>query len=176
MANYRDPNPYADYGAAMASKKNDPMAVEWQNANDAKIAAATTREALAAHVANEAAAKALLAKVKGAYTGDPLDLTVIGAVSQYVMETGIGTKDGCDKICKKGGICRRKIWNKALIAAIAETKDAYLQTFYLDQLRWSPCRGRVAEIRALDKCAASEDIKKYIAWVADEVDGNPGIK
>ena len=84
---YVDPNPNADYGAAMAKKAGNPSAVEWQNANNTAIAAATTPKALASHVWDAASAEALLARVKGAYTSDPLDLTVIGAVSQYAVPT-----------------------------------------------------------------------------------------
>ena len=91
---YVDPNPNADYGAAMAKKAGNPSAVEWQNANNAAIAAATTPKALASHVWDAASAEALLARVKGAYTSDPLDLTVIGAVSQYVMEAVIHARRG----------------------------------------------------------------------------------
>ena len=80
---YVDPNPYAGYGSAMAQKAGDPMAVEWQNANDAAVAAATTPKALASHLWDAKDAEALLARVKGAYESDPLDLTVIGAHQRH---------------------------------------------------------------------------------------------
>ena len=173
---YVDPNPYADYGPAMAPKAGDPMAVEWQSAQDAAIAAATKPEALAAHVWDAARAEALLAKVvdKGAYKADPMDMTVVGAVSQYVMEALIGRPNGCQKRCSTPGAapCQRKIWNLACIAAIRKTKDEYTQTFLLDQLRWSGCKCRAKDIRALADCAASENVKKYIEWTASEVDGS----
>ena len=57
---YVDPNAFADYGAAMASVAGNPMAVEWQKAAEAQLAAATTPKALAAHVWDAASAEALL--------------------------------------------------------------------------------------------------------------------
>lgn len=170
---YVDPNKYFDYGPAMASVPGDPMAVEWQKTAEAQLAAATTPKALADHVWDAASADALLAKLKGAYATDPLTLTVIGAVSQYVMEPMIGRANGCQKRCSTPGAapCQRKIWNLACIRAFKGTKDAYIQTFLLDQLRWSGCKCRTNDIRALAADAASEDVKKYVAWVADEVAG-----
>ena len=52
-------------------------AVEWQNANDAKLAEQTKPETLVKFVESPAAADALLAQVGTAYTGDPLVLTQI---------------------------------------------------------------------------------------------------
>ncbi|MGN0846875.1 MAG: hypothetical protein ACI4RA_05770 [Kiritimatiellia bacterium] len=170
---YVDPNRYAGYGAAMASVPGDPMAVEWQAAEAAKIAEATAPKALAGHVWDAASAEALLAKVKGAYTTDALTLTVIGAVSQYVMEPMIGRADGCQKRCSTPGAapCQRKIWNMALIGAFRKTKDEYIQTFLLDQLRWCGCACRTKDIRALADVAASANVKAYIDWTAAEVAG-----
>lgn len=170
---YVDPNKFADYGAAMASVAGDPMAVEWQKTAEAQLAAATAPKALAAHVWDAASAEALLAKVQGAYRTDPLTLTVIGAVSQYVMEAVIGRADGCQKRCSTPGAapCRRKIWNLALLAAFRKTKDEYVQTFLLDQLRWCGCTCRAKDIQALKADAVSGNVKAYIDWTADEVVG-----
>ena len=170
---YVDPNAFADYGPAMAPVKNDPMAVEWQQMDEAKIAAATTPKALADHVWDAASAEALLAKVQGAYKTDPLTLTVIGAVSQYVMEAVIGRADGCQKRCRTPGAapCQRKTWNMALLAAFRKTKDEYVQTFLLDQLRWCGCRCRAKDVQALKSNAVSGNVKAYIDWTAAEVAG-----
>ncbi len=167
-----DTNKFADYGAAMAPVKKDPMAVEWQKTDDAQIAAATTFQALAAYVKDAAAAEALLAKIQPAYKTNPLTLTVIGAVSQYVMDPAAGVGP-CLKLCKTPGAapCRRKIWNLALLAAFRKTKDAYIQTFLLDQLRWCCCKARLDELKALKSNAASADVRKYIDWTVSEVDG-----
>lgn len=171
---YVDPNAFANYGPAMAPVKNDPMAVEWQQTDEAKIAAATTPKALADHVWDAASAEALLAKVQGAYKTDPLTLTVIGAVSQYVMEAVIGRANGCQKRCSTPGAapCQRKIWNMALLAAFRKTKDEYIQTFLLDQLRWCGCKCRAKDILALKSNAVSDNVKKFIDWTASEVDGS----
>lgn len=170
---YVDPNAFADYGAAMASVAGNPMAVEWQKAAEAQLAAATTPKALAAHVWDAASAEALLAKVQGAYKTDPLTLAVIGAVSQYVMEAVIGRADGCQKRCRTPGAapCQRKTWNMALLAAFRKTKDEYVQTFLLDQLRWCGCRCRAKDVQALKSNAVSGNVKAYIDWTAAEVAG-----
>ncbi len=175
---YVDPNAYADYGPAMAAAKESPMAVEWQNANDAKVAAATTPKALAEHVWDADAASALLRRLRGAYDTDPLDMAVIGAVSQYVMEPMIGRPNGCQKRCSTPGAapCQRKIWNLALIDAFKKTHDAYIQTFLLDQLRWSGCKCRANDIRALESSAANAEVKKYIVWTVSEVDGSAAAR
>ena len=154
---YVDPNAFAAYGAAMAPVAGNPMAVEWQKAAEAQLASA----------------EALLAKVQGAYKTDPLTLAVIGAVSQYVMEAVIGRADGCQKRCRTPGAapCQRKTWNMALLAAFRKTKDEYVQTFLLDQLRWCGCRCRAKDVQALKSNAVSGNVKAYIDWTAAEVAG-----
>ena len=98
-----------------------PTAVEWQNANDTDLAAATTDLRLAEHVASPAAADALLAKIGSAYRGDPATLTVIACVTQYVMVR----KDDAS----------RKLWVAALERTAAKSKDDYVKTFCRQQLR-----------------------------------------
>ena len=161
---YVDPNAYAGYGAAMAPVAGDPMAVEWQKTDAARLAEATAPKALAAHVQDAAAAGRLLAKVQGAYRTDPLTLAVIGAVSQHVMEAAVGRAPGAAP-------CPQEIWNQALLAAFRKTKDAYVQTFLLDQLRWCGGRGREKDVRALKAQAADAHVKAYIDWAADEIAG-----
>ena len=100
-----------------------PTAVEWQNKNDAALAAATRPEVLAKFVATPAAADALLAQVGPAYAGDPLVLTQIAAVPQLVM---------CPK-CDKAPAAR-KVWVAALKKAVASAKDDYVRTFCRQQL------------------------------------------
>jgi len=172
---YVDPNVFADYAAGTAEVPNDPTAAIWQGRHAAEIAAATTPRALAEHVWNAAAAEALLAKVQGAYKTDPLTMTVIGAVSQHVMEPMIGRPNGCQKRCSTPGAepCTRKIWNLALLAAFRRTKDEYVQTFLLDQLRQCGCKCRAKDVLALKANAASAHVKAYIDWTADEVAGTP---
>ena len=105
-------------------KAQAQTAVEWQNANDARLAEQTKPEALAKFVASPEAADALLAKIGTAYTGDPLVLTQIAAVTQLVM---------CPK-CEKAP-AGRKVWVAALKRARAATDDGYVRTFCDQQLR-----------------------------------------
>ena len=104
-----------------------PTAVEWQGANGARLAAATSPETLAGFVASPEAADALLAKIGPAYHGDPVALTQIGAVTQYVM----------DPRSAKGPEARAT-WVAALERTRLAAKDDYVRTFCEQQL-WQ-CR------------------------------------
>ena len=107
-----------------------PTAVEWQNKNDAQIAAATADEVLAAFVADAAAADALLAKIGPAYAGDPIVLTQIAAVTQWTMLSDPWYCLFWDGPHTAG----RKVWTAALGRVIAQTKDDYVRTFCRQQL------------------------------------------
>ena len=72
FASYDDIKPGEKTAAA-------PTSVEWVNANDKALAAATADDVLAAFVRNEASAKALLANVQGAYLTDALKALVATA-------------------------------------------------------------------------------------------------
>ena len=100
-----------------------PTSVEWQNANDARLKAATAPEVLAKFVESDAAADALLKQIGPAYKGDPLVLTQIGCVTQLVM---------CPK-CDKAPAWR-KLWVAALERAKANATDDYVKTFCRQQL------------------------------------------
>ncbi len=162
-----------DYGSMMVTEKKNPSAVEWQNAEEAKIAAATRPEVLAGYVKDAAAAEALLAKIQPAYATNPVTLTVIGAVSQYVMLPKNGKASSCEKACSTPGAapCPRQIWNLALLAAFRKTKDEYIQTFLLDQFRWCGCKRQLDALKALKTNAFNVDVRKYIDWTASEVEG-----
>ena len=129
-AKYVDPNPFADYGPAMQSTAERPLAANWSRQHDAEIAAATTDEALAAQVADEASAAALLAKVKGAYESDPLVLTQIAAVTQWVMLPDPWYCLFWDGPHAAG----RAVWTAALQKTIDGTKDEYVRIFCRQQL------------------------------------------
>lgn len=125
-----DPNPYSDYRLAMAADAKRPMAVEWQAANAEAIAAATEEDVLASFVNDAAAADALLAQVVGAYRTDPLVMTQIGAVTQWVMG-----EEPC-WLCfwapsPKAG---RAVWVAALKRKLAGSTDVYVKTFCRQQL------------------------------------------
>ena len=127
---YVDPNPFASYGTAMKDSAKSPFAVGWSQAHDAEIKAATEEDLLAACVADAASAAALLGKVKPAYESDPLVLTQIAAVTQWVM-----TEDPCFLFFwKPSPSAGRKVWAEALSRKIAESKDDYIRTFCRQQL------------------------------------------
>ena len=123
-------NPYASYGKAMERIKDDPTAVEWQDANAAAIAAATAPDVLAAFVADAASAKALLDQIKPAYATPPLTLTQIAAVTQWVM----GPEPCWLFFWRPSPASGRKIWTAALREKIATAKDDYVRTFCRQQL------------------------------------------
>ena len=127
---YVDPNPFADYKLAMKDSEKSPFAVGWSQAHDAEIKAATEEDVLAACVADAASAAALLGKIRPAYESDPLVLTQIAAVTQWVM-----TEDPC-LLCfwRPSPSAGRKIWTEALVRKIAESKDDYIRTFCRQQL------------------------------------------
>ena len=127
---YVDPNPFAGYGAAMTDSAASPFAVGWSQAHDAEIKAATEEDVLAACVADAESASALLGKIKPAYASDPLVLTQIAAVTQWVMRP-----EPC-WICfwKPSPAKGRVVWNLALSRKIAESKDDYIRTFCRQQL------------------------------------------
>ena len=126
-----------------------PTAVVWSAQNDEAIASATSDDVLAEFVDGDEAAAALLAKLRGAYATDPIAITQIAAVSQWVMEP-----DPC-WLCfwKPSRSAGRKVWVKALLARAEGADDMYIKTFCLDQLRWCapncPCvRKRISGIGA----------------------------
>ena len=129
---YVDPNPFASYGPAMVSSTENKLAVDWSKENDAKIAAATAEPVLAAFVADDAAADALLSRVGPAYASDPLVLTQVAAVTQYVMRPG----SWWDWILfwEPSASSQRATWVSALERRAAMPGDAYVRTFCEQQL------------------------------------------
>ena len=132
-----------------------PTTVVWSAENDEALSAATADDVIAGFAASDEAASALLAKVKGAYASDPIVLTQIAAVSQWVMEP-----DPCWLFFwEPSRSAGRKVWVKALLDRAEGADDMYIKTFCLDQLRWCapncPCvRKRISGIgaKAGDKC------------------------
>ena len=142
--------------AAMAAAKADyndikpgspeakaPTAVAWQNANAKAIAEATSCETLAALAATPSASRILLAKLRGAYATDPMVMTQVGALSQWVMEA-----DCPFAFWRPSRAAARKVWVRALIEAAETAADDDIKTICLDQLRWCgcPCRRLVARV------------------------------
>ncbi len=119
-----DVNAYDDYGKGMAHVDGYEMAYEWQRQKPELVEKATEPEVLAAFVASDAAADALLKKIGTAYDGDPVALTQIAAVTQLVM------CPTCPKAAQG-----RLVWTAALKRARAATDDGYVRTFCDQQLR-----------------------------------------
>ena len=119
-----NPNAYATYRPAMAHADGFQMAYEWQKANPKSVEDATKPEVLSRFVETPEAADALLAKIGGVYDGDPVVLTQIAAVTQFVM---------CPK-CPKSP-ARRAVWVAALERTRNGTDDGYVRTFCDQQLR-----------------------------------------
>ncbi len=162
---YVDPNPYASYGAAMASKARDPMAVEWQNRCDRAVKAATAPDVLASHVSSTCAALSLLKCVKGAYATDPLVLIVVASTTQYVMDPAA---DRCRCGCFRCGDAR-KVWSEALLLRAGSTSDAYVAMLCLDQLRWCGFPSQVAAVRNIGEKSKDRAVRDFAAMVAREL-------
>jgi len=127
-----DPNPFASYDTAMKSTTENPFAVEWSRQNDAKIAAATSEAALAAFVSDASAADALLARIGAAYSTDPLVMTQIAAVTQYVMRPEPWWSFAT--FWEPSASSQRATWVAALRRRAAMPGDAYVKTFCEQQL------------------------------------------
>lgn len=113
-----------DYSGGMGSHAGYQKAYEWQQKNPKLVADATKKDVLAKFVACPKAADALLAKIGTSYDGDPVALTQIAAVTQFVM---------CPK-CPKAPE-RRALWVAALKRARAGADDGYVRVFCDQQLR-----------------------------------------
>ena len=152
---YVDPNPYSGYGPAMASKKGNPMAVEWQAQNKANLANATSDKELVCFVRDTASAAALLAEVKPAYATDPLKACQIAAVSQFVM--------------RPGWEHARTIWTEALIKALMSAKDDTVRITYLDQLRWCGYKKHASIVQLIGSASPSKNVRDFAAMVVREL-------
>ena len=150
-----DPNPYAGYGAAMASKKGNPMAVEWQAQNKAALEKATSDAELVCFVRDLASARALLAEVKPAYATDPLKASQIAAVSQFVMRPGWEHARG--------------IWTEALFRAFVTATDDTVRIAYLDQLRWCGCKRHAGAIQVVVSGCRSKAVCDFANIVIREL-------
>ena len=151
---YKDPNPYADYNVAMASVSNRQMAVEWQNANNARIAAIDDAWCGKVFAGGSAALKAKLDAVKKAYESDPVALAEIAALTQYSMRA-------------KGS--ERELWTKALLDKAASSKEPYVQMFCLDQLRWCGLASQAKAVAAVGEKSGDKGVKALADVVRREI-------
>ena len=151
---YKDPNPYADYGVAMASVSNRQMAVEWQNANNDRLAQIDDAWCGTVFKGGAAALKKKLAAVKKAYMSDPVALAEIAALTQYSMRA-------------KGN--ERELWTKALLAKAASSKEPYVQMFCLDQLRWCGLPSQANDVAAIGEKSGDKGVKALADVVRREI-------
>ncbi len=154
-AKQKDPvAPFESYGPAMASTTNQPLAAEWQKDRAAEIAAATKDCVLAGFVADAASARVLLAKLRGPYDNDPIVLTQVAAVSQWVMRNG-----RCEA---------RRIWVEALLNSAETTVEPYIALLCLDQLRWCgpSCPKVVARVKGIGEMSRCKAVRELACITA----------
>lgn len=104
-----------------------PTAVEWQVQNEDWLTAATKPVELEKFVAAPSAADALLGQIGSAYRGEAKTLTIIGCVTQFVMDPSNPDRAR-----------QRSLWVAALERTKASSADDYVRTFCEQQL-WQ-CR------------------------------------
>ncbi len=158
MSNAKKPEEKFDYDSIKpgALKGKEKPAERWQRENGKALADATSDAALAAVLASDESAAALVAKVAPAYLGEPLALAQIAAVSQFTMRPG--TKPEI-----------RERWISALFARAESSKDTYVKQFCLDQLRWCADKRHASRVRALG-AAARKPVREFAAVVARELE------
>ena len=119
-----------DYSKSAAKSAMHVSAADWQQKEAAAIAAATDESVLAAFVADEASAKALLDKLEGAYRSDPIVMTQVAAVTHWVMSS----EPFFLWFWEPSPAAGRKVWVAALKDMAESTTDAYVSTLCRQQL------------------------------------------
>jgi hypothetical protein len=123
---------------------------------------ATSDEVIASFVKDAASAQALLAKVKGAYASDPLVLTQIATVSQWVMLPDAWYNIFWDGLHASG----RKVWVEQLLEKAATSSDNYIKVFCLDQLRWCAGEDDIDDILEIGAKSGDKAVKEFAETVA----------
>ena len=114
------------------------IASVWADKNKEALAAVINDDAHAALLKQGAPALAVLfAEVKTGYASDPVALTRIGALTQYVMHPA--------------GVASRAAYADALTAAAQRAADADVTCFFLDQLRWCGLPQHADAIKSIGK-------------------------
>ncbi|MBQ9741406.1 MAG: DUF1080 domain-containing protein, partial [Kiritimatiellae bacterium] len=121
--------------------------------------------AIAAFVDSEAAAKAILAKIKPAYATDPMVAVQIAAVSQYVMTAEPSWWEFWNWFSDSP----REIWTKALLDSVATATDTYVAQLCVDQLRWCAYPEQAADLCAIGKKAKCKALKQMIRMAVSEI-------
>ncbi len=134
-----------------------PKTADWQAQNAAAIEKAAAPEAVEKALSGNGGARKLLSKIRPAYGGDPLALTVVAAATQHVMLPG---KDQL----------RRK-WVAALLEKARGSADSYVKTFCLDQLRWCGYKATAKDVIAVGADSGDSRVLEMAALVARELKG-----
>ena len=157
--------PYEDYGAAMASNKTFPMAVEWQNANKAEIDKLDDAWADDFLKGGQTAIDALLSEVKPGYATDPMKATQIAVLTQRVMAR-------MPKPQKKPAAGEehpsRSLWTSRLMAYATSSEAVDVKVFFLDQLRWCGYPRQASEVLGLK---GPKELTVFAEMVAAELKG-----
>ena len=161
-----DPNPFSTYDKGMASDRNWPTAVEWQDANRTAVEAATAEDVLAGFVADETAADTLLLQIRDAYESDPLVLTQIAAVSQWTMSE----EPFWIFFWKASPASGRRVWTSALMKRLRTAALPYVQMACLEQLRWCGYPEQSADLRELASGNVPKEVKEFALRTASELD------
>ena len=162
----KDPaSPFEDYGPAMASDKAHPMAVEWQNSNNAELAKLDDAWADAFLEGGKTAVDALLAEVKPGYATDAMKATQIAVLTQRVMAR---FPQPWWKFWASEDHPSRQLWTSRLQAFAAESNSVDVKLFFLDQLRWCGYSGQAKAVRALK---GSKEVTDFAEMVATELEG-----
>lgn len=157
-----DPNPFSDFMLAMKSTDEHPFAVDWSRKHDKEIADATAPEVLEKIASDAEKSAELLGRLKGAYGTDPVVMTQIGAVTQWVM-----LPDPWYCLFWNGAHgSARDVWIAALKDRIARTTDAYVRTFCRQQLDWCERRPTRVSRRMPGKWCS---LGTSITWYNDNV-------
>ena len=162
----KDPvSPFEGYGPAMASDKAHPMAVEWQNANDAELAKLDDAWADGFLEGGKTAIDELLAEVKPGYATDALKATQIAVLTQRVMAT---FPQPWWKFWASEEHPARSLWASRLLAFASESKSVDVKLFFLDQLRWCGYPRQAAGVLAVK---GSKEVGDFAEMVASELKG-----
>ena len=141
---------------AAATASAQDSAAQWAGKQQAALDAVNDAALAGLLKQGAPALDALLAEVKTGYASDPVALTRIAALTQYVM--------------RPDGASGRTAYAGALLAAAQRAGDADIICFFLDQLRWCGRKEDVPCVRAIGEKASDPAVRDFAFLVARELD------
>ncbi len=108
---------------------------------------------------NAAMDKLITEAAKPAYTADPLAITRVAALSQYVA--------------RPAGAAWQKVWAEKLLAAAKSAQDHYVAIFLLDQLRWAGNAAQAGAVKSLAAAAKEKAVKDMAQIVVNTLETTP---